>query len=48
MAATFRPYEPDQLPPPSLQEWLPTGHLADHVSDLVNGPDLSALQIAAS
>ncbi len=44
MPTTFRPYQPDQtlLLPTSLREWLPEGHLADHVSDLVDGLDLSA------
>ena len=45
MPTTFRPYEPDQgmLLPPDLREWLPEGHLAHHVSDLVDGLDLTAL-----
>ena len=44
MPTTFRPYKPDQLllMPPALQEWLPEGHLAHHVSDLVDGLDLGA------
>ena len=44
MLTTFRPYDPDQLLllPPSLRDWLPEGHLAHHVSDLVDGMDLSA------
>ena len=42
MPTTFRPYQPDQLlmMPPALQDWLPEGHLAHHVSDLVDGMDL--------
>ena len=42
MPTTFRPYQPDQLLmlPESLQEWLPEGHLSQHVSDLVDGLDL--------
>ena len=28
--------------PLALQEWLPEGHLAHHVSDLVDGRDLGA------
>ena len=42
MPTTFRPYEPDQmlLMPPALQDWLSEGHLAHHVSDLVDGLDL--------
>ena len=44
MPTTFRPYDPDQglLLPPDLRDWLPEGHLAHHVSDLVDGLDLSA------
>jgi transposase len=35
---TFRPYDPRQilLLPPSLDEWLPEGHLARFVSELVD------------
>ena len=35
---------PDQslLLPPDVREWLPEGHLAHHVSDLVDGLDLTA------
>lgn len=43
---SFRPYEPNQLLllPPDLREWLPEGHLAHFVSDLVDeGLDLSAI-----
>lgn len=38
------PYEPmqDFLLPPSLQEWLPQGHLAHFISDTVDQLDLSA------
>lgn len=41
MPTTFRPYEPDQmlLMPPAMQDWLAAGHLAHHVSDLVDGLD---------
>jgi len=41
----FRPYEPDQilLFPPSLQDWLPEGHLARFVCDVVDELDLSAI-----
>ena len=44
MSTTFRPYGPDQslLLPPDVREWLPEGHLAHHVSDLVDGLDLTA------
>jgi transposase len=43
---TFRPFEPDQvlLLPPSLDEWLPQGHLARFVAELVDEVlDLSAV-----
>ena len=44
---TFRPYDPDQLllMAPVLQEWIPEGHLAHFVSDLVESGvlDLSAI-----
>jgi transposase len=45
MTTTFRPYEVDQqyLLPPSLQDWLPEGHLAHFVSDVVDQLDLSAI-----
>ena len=44
MGTTFRPYQPDQvqLLPQDLREWVPEGHLAHHVSDLVDALDLSA------
>jgi len=40
---TFRPYEPDDLwlLPPSPREWLPEGHLAEVVSDVVDELDLN-------
>ena len=42
MPTTFRRYEPEQLLllPPDLRDWLPGGHLAYHVSDLVDSLDL--------
>ena len=42
MPTSYRAYEPGQklLMPPDLTEWLPAGHLAHHVSDLVDGLDL--------
>jgi transposase len=48
MAKSFRPYEPDQLLllPPALGDWVPEGHLARFVSDLVDGLDLSAIEDA--
>ena len=44
MPTTFRAYQPDQplLLPPDLQEWVPPGHLAHHVSDVVDALDLAA------
>ena len=44
MPTTFRPYQPDQLLllSPDLREWLAPGHLAHHVSDLVDALDLNA------
>ena len=44
MGTTFRPYDPDQILmlPPDLREWMSEGHLAHHVSDLVDAVDLSA------
>ena len=44
MSTTFRPYQPDQLLllSPDLRDWLPSGHLAHHVSDLVDSLELSA------
>ena len=41
----FRDYDPDQdlLLPPSLLDWLPDGHLALFVSDVIDGLDLSEM-----
>ena len=46
MAKTYRSYVPEQslLLPPSLREWLPDGHLAYFVSDVVDELDLSAIE----
>jgi transposase len=48
MAKTFRPYEPNQrlLLPPSLQDWVPDGHLARFVSDVIDTLDLSEIEDA--
>lgn len=45
MSKTFRPYEPDQiiLMPASMQDWLPSDHLAYFISDVVDHLDLSAI-----
>jgi transposase len=42
---TFKPYSQDQifLLPPDLREWLPEGHLALFLSDVVDQLDLSAI-----
>ena len=44
MATSYLPYAPDQtfLLPPSLEEWLPEGHLAYFISETVDALDLSA------
>ena len=44
MSTTFRPYVPEQalMLPPDMPDWLPDGHLAHHISDLVDGLDLTA------
>ena len=44
MTTSYIAYAPDQslLLPPSLQEWLPEGHLAYFISDTVDALDLSA------
>ena len=43
MPTSFRPYAPDQdlLLQPSLREWLPSGHLAYFINDVVDELDLS-------
>ena len=43
---TFRPYQPEQtlLLPPSIEEWLPEGHLARFVREVVTELDLSAIE----
>ena len=45
MGKGYRPYVPEQdfLLPPSLRDWLPEGHLAYFVSDVVDQLDLSAI-----
>jgi len=41
----FKPYEPDQslLLPPNLNDWLPEGHLAFFIREIVGKLDLSAI-----
>ncbi len=45
MSKTYRAYVPDQmlLMPPSIKDWLPSGHLAHFVSDLIENLDLSEI-----
>jgi transposase len=45
MTKSFRPYDLDQplLLPPDLRAWLPDGHLALFLSDVVDELDLSAI-----
>ena len=45
MRKGYRAYLPEQdlLLPPSLREWLPEGHLAYYVGDIVDQMDLSAI-----
>jgi transposase len=44
----FRPYEPDQslLLPPNLNDWLPEGHPASFIREVVRKLDLSAIHAA--
>ena len=44
MGTRFRPYQPKQmlLLSPNLREWVPEGHLAHQVSELVDGLELGA------
>jgi transposase len=46
MAKSYRSYLPEQdlLLPPSLHDWLPEGHLAYFISDVVDQLDLSAIE----
>lgn len=46
MGKTYRPYLPEQdlLMPPSLRDWLPEGHLAYFVSDLIDAMDLGEIE----
>src|SRR4051812_18403808 len=48
MAKTFRPYVPEQrlLLPPSVEDWVPQGHLARFINDVVDDLDLSAIESA--
>jgi transposase len=45
MSKVFRPYDPEQMlfMPSSLQEWLPKGHLAYFISDVVDQLDLRGI-----
>jgi transposase len=48
MPRTFITYDPDQpfLLPPDLRDWLPQGHLALFISDVVDSLDLSKLLVS--
>ena len=50
MSTTFRRYAPEQslLMPPDVREWLPEGHLAHHLSDLVDGRGHDPIQRTVS
>ena len=45
MSRKYRPYDVNQdfVFPPSIRDWLPQGHLAHFVSDMVDALDLSAI-----
>jgi len=45
MGKSYREYDPDQLLllPPNMREWLPEGHLASFISDIVDELDLSTI-----
>lgn len=45
MSKRFREHQPEQMlmMPPSLEDWLPEGHLARFISDVVAELDLSAI-----
>jgi len=46
VSGTYKTYDPDQLflLPPSLKEWLPEGHLAYFVSDVVDELNLNDIE----
>lgn len=48
VAKKFRPYVPEQtlLLPPALEDWVPEGHLARFISDVVDSLDLSEIEQA--
>lgn len=45
MAKTYRPYEPDQLflLPPSLSDWLPSGHMVYFIREILETIDLGPI-----
>ena len=45
MGTRFRRYQPKQLLilPPDLGEWVPEGHLAHQVSELVDGAGVGSV-----
>ena len=42
---TFKPYTPNQiyLLPPNMADWLPAGHMAPFISDVVDHLDLKLI-----
>ena len=45
MSKRFRDYQPEQtlLLPPSLEDWLPEGHLAQFLSEVIGELDLGQI-----
>jgi transposase len=45
MSRVYLSYDPEQqmLLPPDIREWLPEGHLAQFISDMVDALDLGAI-----
>jgi transposase len=46
MSKTYRPYEQNQLLllPPNMREWLPAGHMAFFLSDVIDQLDISGIE----
>lgn len=46
MSKTYRPYEQNQLLllPPNMREWLPAGHMAYFLSDVIDQLDISGIE----
>jgi hypothetical protein len=45
MGKKYRFYDPNQklLPPPNIHDWLPEGHLAFFVDNLIDNADISSI-----